>query len=111
MRFRAADATIASDLVRTELRRAAAGAEGRAPARADRLVAQADLLCITAEVFDDAGRLGPSSLRSLDALHLAAARLLGPDLADVVAYDGRSPMPSAGARPEPQEPCPSAGVI
>ncbi len=80
---------IASDVVRTELRRAAARAGGRAPARADRLVAEADLLSVTAEVFDDAGRLEPSSLRSLDALHLAAARLLGPDLAGIVAYDER----------------------
>lgn len=80
---------ISSDVVRTELRRAAARAGGRALARADRLVAQADLLCVTAEVFDDAGRLEPSSLRSLDALHLAAAQLLGPDLAGIVAYDVR----------------------
>lgn len=80
---------IASDIVRTELRRAAARAGGRAPARADRIVAAADLLCVTAEVFDDAGRLAPRSLRSFDALHLAAAQLLGPDLAGVVAYDTR----------------------
>lgn len=78
---------IASDLHRTELRRATARAGGRAPARADRLLGEMDLLSITAEVFDQAGRLSPPSLRSLDALHLAAARLLGPDLAGVVAYD------------------------
>lgn len=30
-----------------------------------------------------------TELRSLDALHLAVARMLGPDLAGVVAYDRR----------------------
>lgn len=80
---------IVSDLHRTELRRAAARAGGRAPARADRLLAEADVLSISAEVFDIAGRLSPTSMRSLDALHLAAARLLGADLAGVVVYDER----------------------
>lgn len=85
---------IISDLHRTELRRAAGRAGGRAPARADRLLAEVDLLSLSAEVFDDAGRLEPVSLRSLDALHLAAAMLLGGDLAGVVTYDDR--LASAG---------------
>lgn len=80
---------IISDLHRTELRRAAARAGGRAVARAERLLAESDLLRIDAEVFDRAGRLLPAELRSLDALHLAAAMTLGPDLAGVVAYDAR----------------------
>lgn len=79
---------ILSDLHRTELRRAAARAGGRAPGRADRLLAESDVISITAEIFDTAATLGPASLRSLDALHLAAATTLGPDLAGVVAYDG-----------------------
>lgn len=78
---------VGSDLHRSELRRAAARAGGRAPARADRLLAEVDLVAINAEVFDHAGRLSPPSLRSLDALHLAAARLLGGDLAGLVCYD------------------------
>lgn len=80
---------IASDLHRTELRRAAVRAGGRAAARADRLLAGIDLLQITAEVFDTAGRLEPTALRSLDALHLAAARQLGSDLAGIAVYDRR----------------------
>jgi predicted nucleic acid-binding protein len=44
---------------------------------------------VTAEVFDDAGRLEPEGFRSLDALHLAAAMQLGGDLEGVVAYDER----------------------
>ncbi|HEX9855444.1 MAG TPA: type II toxin-antitoxin system VapC family toxin [Acidimicrobiia bacterium] len=80
---------IISDLHRTELRRAAARAGGRAPARTDRLLAESDIVSIDADTFDRAGRLAPADLRSLDALHLAAAMTLGPDLAGIVAYDER----------------------
>jgi len=80
---------ILSDLHRTELRRAAVRAGGRALARAERLLAESDVIRVDAEVFDRAGRLDPIVLRSLDALHLAAAMTLGPDLAGVVVYDER----------------------
>ena len=80
---------ILSDLHRTELRRAAARTGGRAVARAERLLAQSDVLRIDAEVFDSAGRLHPVELRSLDALHIAAAMTLGPDLGGIVTYDER----------------------
>lgn len=58
-------------------------------ARVDRLLAESDVIRIDGEVFDRAGRLSPPTLRSLDALHLAAALTLGPDLAGIVAYDDR----------------------
>jgi len=38
-------------------------------------------------VIDIAQRLGPATIRSLDAIHLASASLLGADL--VCAYDER----------------------
>jgi hypothetical protein len=88
---------IISDLHRTELRRAAARAGGRAPARADRFLAESDVLRIDADVFDTAGWIEPTSLRSLDALHLAAARSLGSDLSGIVAYDERLFHASAAA--------------
>jgi predicted nucleic acid-binding protein len=80
---------ILSDLHRVELRRAATRAGGRAPARADRLLAESDVISVTAEVFDAAGRLAPPGLRSLDALHLAAAMSLGDDLGGLVTYGER----------------------
>jgi predicted nucleic acid-binding protein len=80
---------IVSDLHRTELCRAAARVGGRALARAERLLAESDVLRIDADVFDKAGRVGPATLRSLDALHIAAATSLGPDLAGIVVYDAR----------------------
>ena len=40
-------------------------------------------------VFEEAGRLDPSAMRSLDAVHLAAALDLGDDLEGLVTYDDR----------------------
>lgn len=80
---------VVSDLHRTELRRAAARVRPAALRRAERLLDELDTVTLTGGEYDLAGRLPPPSLRSLDALHLAAARALGPDLAGVVAYDGR----------------------
>lgn len=88
-RWLSAKRWILSDLHRTELRRAAVRTGGRAPARAERLLAESDIIRVDAEVFDRAGHLLPLDLRSLDALHLAAAMTLGPDLAGIVAYDER----------------------
>jgi uncharacterized protein len=39
--------------------------------------------------YETAGRMKPSGLRSLDALHLAAALEIGPDLQGMVVYDQR----------------------
>ena|GEM_PF-1414565 len=72
---------ILSDLHRTEIRRAAARSGGRALARAERLIAESDVIRVDADVFDRAGRLLPLDPRSLDALHRAAALTLASDLA------------------------------
>lgn len=45
------------------------------------------LVHVTPAVFDNAGRLEPSGLRSLDAIHLAAALDLGDDLEGLITYD------------------------
>ena len=47
------------------------------------------LVHVTPAVFEDAGRLDPSGLRSLDAIHLAAALDLGDDLEGWITYDDR----------------------
>lgn len=47
------------------------------------------LLTVTTETFEVAGRLDPSILRSLDALHLAAALSLGDELEAMITYDER----------------------
>jgi len=88
---------ILSDLHRTEIRRAAARSGGRALARAERLIAESDVIRVDADVFDRAGRLLPLDLRSLDALHLAAALTLASDLAGIVVYDERLRLAAASA--------------
>lgn len=88
---------VISHLHRTELRRAALRAGGRAPARAERLLAEIDVLRLDADSFDMAGRMMPVALRSLDALHLAAAMTLGTDLEGVVAYDAVLQRAAVGA--------------
>jgi predicted nucleic acid-binding protein len=77
-----------SQLLRTEALRA-----GHRLGIAEEVVAEAlDVVSLVApgsSTFLAAGRLRPSSLRSLDALHLATALELGDDLQGVVTYDAR----------------------
>jgi predicted nucleic acid-binding protein len=47
------------------------------------------LVTLSTSLFEQAGRLEPDLLRSLDALHLAAALDLGDDLDGVITYDDR----------------------
>jgi uncharacterized protein len=47
------------------------------------------IIAITTDTYVRAGELDPAILRSLDAVHLAAALTLGGDLEGIVTYDGR----------------------
>lgn len=80
---------VTSDLTRTELYRAARRVT---PDRMDRvrtIIESLDVSGLPARVFDAAGRIDPPTLRSLDALHLAAALGLGDELDGIVTYDDR----------------------
>jgi predicted nucleic acid-binding protein len=80
---------VAADLVRTELSRAVVRV---APDRLDRVRAVllcVDLVAITPAILQEAGRLQPSWLRTLDAIHLATALALDDDLESIVTYDDR----------------------
>lgn len=81
----------ASDLARVELMRAVrrVDTDPGALGRARDLLARITLLPTTAEVFDRAGLLDPEALRSLDAVHLASALVLGDALETLVTYDDR----------------------
>ena len=80
---------VSSDLARTELLRAVRrGAPDRMGMARDVLDALT-LTEITPPVFEQAGRLEPVDMRSLDAVHLAAALDLGDDLDGLVTYDDR----------------------
>lgn len=63
---------------------------------ARRLLAGLHLIRLDDFLLDRAADLEPAELRSLDAIHLAAATSLGDDLAAVVSYDDRL-LAAAGA--------------
>jgi len=73
-------------LVRTEVVRAASPRGAEAVLRARRLLDRLDLIILDDELLDLAGELvGP--LRSLDAVHVAAALELGDELEAFVTFD------------------------
>jgi predicted nucleic acid-binding protein len=80
---------IASDLLRTELLRATRRAAPDRMQRARSVLDALTLLTLTSATFERAATLDPEGLRSLDALHLAAALELGDELDGIVTYDDR----------------------
>ncbi|MGH7691977.1 MAG: type II toxin-antitoxin system VapC family toxin [Candidatus Dormibacteria bacterium] len=80
---------VSSALARTEVLRSLL--PGGAPARASgsRLLRTIDLVRVNDKVLSLAGSLLPAELRSLDAIHLATAKMLGADLGEIVTYDQR----------------------
>ena len=79
----------ASELARTEVIRAVHRRDPQRVPHAIDIVGQAHLVAVTTVDLDLASRLNPSSLRSLDAIHLAAALRLGDELEAFVAYDDK----------------------
>lgn len=78
-----------SDLARTEVLRAVRRAAPDRLVRAREVLEAVTLLEVPTPLFEEAGRIDPPSLRTLDALHLAAALDLGDDLEGMVTYDDR----------------------
>jgi uncharacterized protein len=77
-------------LLRVELARVVrrAGLQRLIP-EARKLLAGVHLIRLDEALLDRAADLDPTEVRSLDAIHLAAAASLGGDLAAVVSYDER----------------------
>jgi predicted nucleic acid-binding protein len=80
---------IASDLLRTELLRATRRAAPDRMQRARSVLDAITLFNLTSATYERAATLDPEELRSLDALHLAAALELGDELDGIVTYDDR----------------------
>ncbi|MGZ8744728.1 MAG: type II toxin-antitoxin system VapC family toxin [Nocardioides sp.] len=80
---------VTSELGRVEVLRAARRVGGPVVAEARAVVADLDLVPLDRTVQDVACDVGDPTLRTLDALHLASALLLGDDLTAFVAYDER----------------------
>ncbi len=80
---------LASALVRTELRGAVLRAAPDRLDAAEALMGRLALARLEAQLLDDAGRLGPVVLRTLDAIHVQSALVLGGELEAFVTYDTR----------------------
>jgi hypothetical protein len=76
-------------LARVEVLRAVRTHGPAATTRARRLLERLSLVSIDDALLDAAAALDPDVLRSLDAIHLAAAQVFGNELTAVVTYDGR----------------------
>jgi len=84
------DHFVTSALSRVEVVRAVRTGGPSAVAQARRQLSRLDQVLLTTEVLDQAATLAPNiQLRSLDAIHLAAAQVVGADLRAVVTYDHR----------------------
>ncbi len=84
-----ADQVVSSDLMRTELLRTTRRGAADQMVRARAVLDSITLVTLPTETFERAAELEPPTLRSLDALHLAAALELGDDLDGLVTYDER----------------------
>lgn len=85
---------ISSELALTESsraiqRRAAAGGADRLPARLAEVLQKLDLRALDRELLVFAGRLEPSTMRTLDAIHLATVLSVPHPHTAFVSYDHR----------------------
>ena len=80
---------VSSALARPEVLRALLPAGDEAVARGRSVLQRLDLVRVNDRVLNAAGVLHPHGLRSLDAIHLATAQQLGPELTALVTYDVR----------------------
>jgi predicted nucleic acid-binding protein len=80
---------VSSALARTEVARALMPFGPEVVARGEEALRRIQLLRVSDRVLTEAGRMEPAELRSLDAIHLASARNLGPFVKRIVTYDDR----------------------
>ena len=80
---------VTCDLARTELLRAVRRVAPDLLVQARMVLDLVTITDVTTAVFETAGRLDPAILRTLDAIHVAAALDLGDDLEGMVTYDER----------------------
>ncbi|MGH9135187.1 MAG: type II toxin-antitoxin system VapC family toxin [Ilumatobacteraceae bacterium] len=79
---------VSCDLLRTELFRVVRRGAPESVTRARHVVNSISIMTVPTTTFEHTGELTPQTLRSLDAIHLAAALELGDDLDGLVTYDG-----------------------
>ena len=87
---------VSSDLSWTEVVRAVLRVRGDT-ARAEAILSDIALVPVDGGILRAAATLTPSTLRTLDAIHLATALSFGADLGQLVTYDGRLAGAASGA--------------
>lgn len=80
---------VSSALLRAEVLRAVRHLGPDALTTAREALRRVDLIAVDDRILDTAGLLEPGILRTLDAIHLATALAVGPDLGSIVTYDVR----------------------
>jgi predicted nucleic acid-binding protein len=79
---------VTSAIAEIELRRAALGRAAQ-PDRVEAVLTRVSLVDVSPEIRGLAGGLGPPALRTLDAVHLATALVVGRSAAGFLCYDAR----------------------
>jgi len=91
------DERVTSVLARVEVVRAVQSGGAQAVAKARRQLARVHQVNLDRALLDSAAAVAPgTSLRSLDAIHLASALLVGADLQAIVTYDQRMAEAAGG---------------
>jgi predicted nucleic acid-binding protein len=80
---------VSSVVARVEVARALLPSGPEAVARGEEVLRRIQLLRVNDRVLREAGRMAPADLPSLEAIHLASARELGPSVRRIVTYDER----------------------
>lgn len=84
------EGAVASSLAVVECQRAVRRAGNRRLLqRMEEVLEAIYLVDVTTPVLEQASRLGPASIRSLDAIHIATALSIDAEALDVVTYDDR----------------------
>ena len=78
-----------SALARIEVARALMPSGAEAVSRGEDVLRRIQLLRVNDRVLNEAGRMKPAELRSLDAIHLASAQQLGTSVKQIITYDER----------------------
>lgn len=86
---RTASPLVSSELAKIEVVRACRRLDEGVLPEARNLLSQLDLIPLSGSVVDESAEVGGTTLRSLDAIHLASALSIVDELSAFVAYDHR----------------------
>jgi predicted nucleic acid-binding protein len=95
---------VSSELAKVEVARACRRINPATLPQATALLAGLDLIALSGAVIDEAANVEGTTLRSLDAIHLASALSIQAQLSAFVAYDHRLAEAAATAGLEPHAP-------